>query len=279
MAIKAIKVKKMIVNDEFLKKLRSAFDLNIYEVKIWTALLSKGISAAGELSDISDVPRSRCYDVLESLEKRGFVIMKLGKPIKYIAVKPEEVMKRVKKTFQEHADYQVKILENVERDDFFNELNLLYKNGISHIDHATITGAIKGRRNIYDQISSMLETAQKEVLIVTSMQELGRKYENFSSILKRLSNRGVKIKVAVPVNENNKDHKFLKDLGQLAEIKKMESVRGRFVVVDGKQMVFMLNSDENVHESYDTAIWVNSPFFSNAVNSLFELTWKSLEKI
>ncbi|MEK6973672.1 MAG: helix-turn-helix domain-containing protein [Nanoarchaeota archaeon] len=269
----------MIVNDEFLKKLRSAFDLNIYEVKIWTALLSKGIAAAGELSDISDVPRSRCYDVLESLEKRGFVIMKLGKPIKYIAVKPEEVTKRVKKTFQEHADYQVKSLENVEKDDFFNELNLLYKNGISHIDHATITGAIKGRRNIYDQISSMLETAQKEVLIVTSMQELSRKYENFGSILKKLSNKGVKIKVAVPVKENNKDNKFLKDLGQLAEIKKIDSVQGRFVIVDGKQMVFMLNSDENVHESYDTAVWVNSPFFSNAVNSLFDLTWKNLEKI
>ena len=60
----------MIMNDQFLKKLRSAFDLNEYEAKIWTALLSKGVSAAGELSDIGDVPRSRSYDVLESLEKK-----------------------------------------------------------------------------------------------------------------------------------------------------------------------------------------------------------------
>ncbi|HLD02971.1 MAG TPA: helix-turn-helix domain-containing protein, partial [Candidatus Nanoarchaeia archaeon] len=49
----------MIVKEDFLKKLRAAFDLNIYEVKIWTALLSKGVSSAGELSDISNVPRSR----------------------------------------------------------------------------------------------------------------------------------------------------------------------------------------------------------------------------
>ncbi|MEK6816001.1 MAG: helix-turn-helix domain-containing protein, partial [Nanoarchaeota archaeon] len=81
----------MIVQESFLKKLRSAFDLNIYEVKIWTALLSRGVASAGELADISGVPRSRSYDVLESLEKKGFVIMKLGKPIKYLAVKPEEV--------------------------------------------------------------------------------------------------------------------------------------------------------------------------------------------
>ncbi|RME31783.1 TrmB family transcriptional regulator, partial [Candidatus Woesearchaeota archaeon] len=82
----------MIVRDEFLTKLRRFFGLNLYEVKIWTALLSRGVSTAGELSDIANVPRSRSYDVLESLEKKGFIVMKIGKPIKYIAVPPEEVV-------------------------------------------------------------------------------------------------------------------------------------------------------------------------------------------
>ena len=82
----------MIVKEEFLSKLRRYFSLNLYEVKIWAALLSRGVATAGELSDIANVPRSRSYDVLESLEKKGFVIMKLGKPIKYIAVPPTEVI-------------------------------------------------------------------------------------------------------------------------------------------------------------------------------------------
>ena len=64
----------MIVKEEFLSKLRLYFSLNLYEVKIWTALLSRGVSTAGELSDIANVPRSRSYDVLESLEKKGFTI-------------------------------------------------------------------------------------------------------------------------------------------------------------------------------------------------------------
>ena len=54
----------MIVKEEFLSRLRKIFDLNLYEVKIWTALLSRGTSTAGELSNISDVPRSRTYDIL-----------------------------------------------------------------------------------------------------------------------------------------------------------------------------------------------------------------------
>jgi len=77
----------MIVKDEFLSRLRKIFGLNLYEVKVWTALLSRGTSTAGELSNISDVPRSRTYDILESLEKKGFIIMKLGKPIKFVALK------------------------------------------------------------------------------------------------------------------------------------------------------------------------------------------------
>ena len=102
----------MIVNEEFLKKLRSSFDLNIYEAKVWTALLSRGVATAGELADISGVPRSRSYDVLENLEKKGFIIMKLGKPIKYIAVKPEEILKRARQPIERMLEISARPLEN-----------------------------------------------------------------------------------------------------------------------------------------------------------------------
>ncbi len=111
----------MIVEDAFLKKLRSAFNLNIYEAKIWTALLSKGVASAGELADISNVPRSRSYDVLESLEKRGFIVMKLGKPIKYLAVKPEDIFSREKKRILGEAESQVVQLGTIEKTDLFRE--------------------------------------------------------------------------------------------------------------------------------------------------------------
>src|SRR3989339_76530 len=124
----------MIVKEELLSKLRRYFSLNIYEVKIWTALLSKGVSSAGELSDISNVPRSRSYDVLESLEKKGFVIMKLGKPIKYIAVNPADVIERVKKRIKEEADEGVKYMEKLQGSDILKELDLLHKQGADLIE-------------------------------------------------------------------------------------------------------------------------------------------------
>src|SRR5512137_409615 len=115
----------MIVRDDFLSKLRRYFGLNLYEVKIWTALLSRGVSTAGELSDISNVPRSRSYDVLESLEKKGFIIMKIGKPIKYMAVSPVEVLERVKKKIKDEADAGMKAMDNLKDSELLKELNSL----------------------------------------------------------------------------------------------------------------------------------------------------------
>ena len=82
----------MIIKQELINQIKDHFALNIYETKVWLALLGKGLASAGEVAEISGVPRSRTYDVLESLEKRGFAIMKLGKPVKYIAVKPNIII-------------------------------------------------------------------------------------------------------------------------------------------------------------------------------------------
>ena len=62
---------KMIIKQELVKKIRDYFSLNIYETKVWLALLSKGVASAGEIAEMSGVPRSRTYDVLERLEKQG----------------------------------------------------------------------------------------------------------------------------------------------------------------------------------------------------------------
>ena len=69
---------KMLIKQELVNQIKDHFNLNIYETKVWIALLGKGIASAGEIAEISGVPRSRTYDVLESLEKRGFTILKLG---------------------------------------------------------------------------------------------------------------------------------------------------------------------------------------------------------
>ena len=156
----------MIVKEEFLSKLRRYFGLNLYEARIWTALLSRGVSTAGELSDIGNVPRSRAYDVLESLEKKGFIIMKLGKPIKYIAVEPKEVVERVKKYIKQNAEDRVDRLKETGTIEVMKELDFLHKQGIEFIEPSDLSGAIRGRHNIYSHLETMVKGAEKNITII-----------------------------------------------------------------------------------------------------------------
>ncbi|MBW2974423.1 hypothetical protein KY366_01780 [Candidatus Woesearchaeota archaeon] len=254
----------MLVEKDFLNKVRD-FGLNTYESKIWTALLSRGVSTAGELSDIANVPRSRSYDVLESLEKKGFIIMKLGKPIRYIAVKPEEVIERVKKRVQEQTEKQLYHIEKLRSEAVLDRLISLHNQGQDLLDPIDLTGAIKGRRNIYNHLATMVKNAKKTITILTTSEGLARKNDILLPHLAKAKQRGVKIRVAAPLKKDFD----LNKLSKIAEIRNT-SLKARFCIIDRKEILFMLMSDESVHPSYDLAIWVNTEFFADFLENSFE---------
>jgi len=263
----------MIVQKEFLNKL-GALGLNSYEAKLWAALLSRGISTAGELSDIANVPRSRSYDVLESLEKKGFVIMKLGKPIKYIAVKPSDVLERVKQRIMEEAEASSKGLDKLKESEMIQELTLLHTQGIDTVEPSELSGSFKGRNSLYTHLDSMIKSATETVVIVTTEDGLIRKSDSFRRALYRAKENGVDVRIVAPLSSKNKEAE--NRLSEFAEIRHTTENLGRFVIVDNKQVTFML-VDEDVHPNYDSGVWVNSAFFAQSIAAMFELNWKKLK--
>ncbi len=264
----------MIVKEEFLGKLRRYFRLNLYEVKIWAALLSRGVSTAGELSDIANVPRSRSYDVLESLEKKGFVIMKIGKPIKYLAVPPAEVVERVKKNMKQDAEERLKKLEDLKGTEVINELNSLHTQGIDLVEPADLSGSLRGRHNLYNHLELTIRNAEQSVVMMTTTQGLIRKVEGLKSTFEKIKKRGVKIRVAAPLTKETAE--AVADLSDVAEISHTEA-KARFCIVDGKEIIFMVLDDQDVHPTYDIGIWVNTPFFATAMNDLFNIAWTDMK--
>lgn len=267
----------MIVKDEFLSRLRKIFDLNLYEVKVWAALLSRGTSTAGELSNISDVPRSRTYDILESLEKKGFIVMKLGKPIKFVALKPEEVVERVKKNLVKYAQERTKRLETLKDDEVMEELNGLFTKGVKFVEPSDLSGSIRGRQNLYNHLDMMIRDAEKTVTIVTTAEGLSRKLEALMPSFEKIRKRGVKIRIAAPINSNN--IKVARDLKKVVEIRDMGNLKARFTIIDGKQLMFMLLDDEKFHPNYDIGVWINTEFFAQALEQMFELAWKEMKQV
>ena len=262
----------MIVNGEFLSRLRKIFDLNLYEVKVWTSLLSRGVSTAGELSTISDVPRSRTYDILESLEKKGFAVMKLGKPIKFLALQPEEVVDRVKKHMLLIAQDKTKRLEEIKGGEIIKELSNLYDNGIKYVEPSDLSGSLKGRQNIYNHIDMMLKNAKKQVIIVTTADGLNRKFESLMPTFEKAKKRGVTLKIAAPITSENT--KVARELSKVAEVRSIDKPHGRFAIVDSEQVMLFLLDDKTVHPNYDVGIWLSSDYLAKSMGEMIDSAWK-----
>lgn len=258
----------MIMKQELTNRIREYFDLNIYETKVWLALLSKGMASAGEVAEISGVPRSRTYDVLESLEKRGFAIIKIGKPVKYIAVKPTEVIEKMKANAMNFAQEKVKSLSALKSTQEYAELELLHKTGISPIRPQDITGSLKGRTNILARLRELFDNAEKEIFICTSVQDFESKGRVLIPVLEKAVKKNMKVKVAL----SGEPDKIKKINGKYDfKIKQINSP-ARLFMVDKKEVLFMITSPTSEEE---IGIWLNSPFFTESLLNVIESSLKN----
>lgn len=249
----------MLENKQLIEQVK-LLGLNSYEAKIWTALLSRGVATSGELSDLANVPRSRSYDVLESLEAKGFVVMKLGKPIKYIAVPPVEVIERLKQRIRQETEARAKMLEEFRATELFDELADLHESGIDAVDPTEITGIIKGRKPIFQKLSELVSNARERVVIMLSTQEIAKHHRVIVGAIEKNPNAP---EIVVFTDDPSK---VSLDAAQV----KRGRVDARAVIVDGVDVVFMLMDSNDIHPSYDTAIWVKSPFFAGTLGGMLD---------
>ncbi len=253
----------MLLQKETLNDLRDKFKLNIYEIKIWTSLLSKGVAAASELAELSGVPRSRCYDVLESLEKKGFIIMKIGKPINYIAVQPEAVLDRVQKNLRAEAEQQVIDVAKLSETDIFRELELLHKTGVKKVDVENVTDSIIGKTSVNKFLKDMMQRAKKNVVIVTNDQGIKNKVRIFKKVKENLARK----KISVKLYTNSASS--LKELGNINFMPTRHDTR--FVSIDNEEIFFVMGDKNPENHS---GVWIKSSYFVSAMNELFEKSLK-----
>ena len=258
----------MIIKPELVKRIKEYFNLNIYETKVWLALLSKGIASAGEVAELSGVPRYRTYDVLESLEKRGYAITIIGKPVKYISVKPTEVIEKMKSKTMSDAQEKVKSLSTLKETSEYTELEQLHNTGISPIKTADITGSLKGRSNVISRVRELIENAQKEVLICTSTLDFEDKSRVLVPALEKLAKSNIKVRIAL-----SGDAEKIKKLNSKHNLKiKQIDSSAKFFMSDKKEVLFMITPDNSEEE---IGIWLSSPFFTESIYHIIDQVLKN----
>jgi sugar-specific transcriptional regulator TrmB len=267
----------MLASSEVMDALKS-IGLNLYERKLWVALLAKGVATAGELSAVANVPRSRSYDVLQTLADKGFVVIQTSKPLKYVAVAPEEALEKSKEKLRETFEREISRIERLKSSDIMNELQEVHQKGLQLVLPEDLTGSLKGRYSVLQQMDTMLRNASSSVSIVTTPAGLNELYENQLNLLKKLKERGVDIKIATKQDERCAE--AIKALSGIAEIKNISDMKvplhGNFYVVDGQQLSMGLSDPESVHTSQQMMFWTKSKYAAeNLGKPLFDLVWNN----
>lgn len=251
--------------------------LNLYERKLWVALLSRGTATAGELSGMAKVPHSRTYDVLESLAEKGFVVVQTTKPLKYMTVAPNDSLERAKKKLKEDTEDNMRRITELQSSPILKELEKIYKQGMKLVEPGELTASLKGRNAMHGQLETLFKGAKSNISIMTTSEGLIDLNTRHGELLKKISDKGVKIRIAAPHSKESAEtfEKF-KSFASIKKVKKAD-IKGRMFIIDGSHTIFAL-TDDATHPTQDTAFWSQSEHVAkNLVGPMFDSIWEDLE--
>jgi len=80
------------------------FNLGEYEIDAYLAVLEHGELTASDIADRTDIPQPRVYDTVRSLADRGLVELRESRPMKIVAVDPDDAFGDLRTSFAEMVD-------------------------------------------------------------------------------------------------------------------------------------------------------------------------------
>ncbi|MGQ9788206.1 MAG: TrmB family transcriptional regulator [Candidatus Hadarchaeaceae archaeon] len=234
-------------------RLLREFGLTEYEARAYCALVSNGPSTAGELSKLANVPYSRIYDILSRLEGRGWLEAQAGRPSRYRARDPAEVVKIVK------TEEEKRLKEAGEA--LLKELEPLYTRKVE-VKRPDVW-VIRGEKNILTKIGEMLARAEIEILF--SLPKVPQEISGLASYLSLLETKNVSIRILAPRKLKLRSLALSRNL----EIKRKEKLFGGGVVVDGREVLLVLGSWSEL-----LGIWSDEIGLARFAKEYFEYLWK-----
>ncbi|MFB6107950.1 MAG: HTH-type sugar sensing transcriptional regulator TrmB [Haloplanus sp.] len=133
-------------------------DLGEYEVEAYLAVLEHGELTASELAERTEVPQPRIYDTVRSLADRGLVELRESRPMRVVAVDPEEAFAETRTSLDALVD----------------ELGTRYTTPARGAEAASL---VKSRSTILRHVEEVLTSAEYELSVSLTPALLDR-YES-----------------------------------------------------------------------------------------------------
>lgn len=232
--------------------------LTEYESKTLFALTSVKEVRAPELSRIAEVPKTRIYDVLDELARKNLVVKLQGRPKRYVAKEPEEVLnillEEKKKQFSE-------LVENVEK------VKSMLKAPKPSEEAGTKIFRVKDKNDFMKMIALELQSAENSVL---GFAEILPKHLQVRKAIKSLKDKNVQVRILHP--KANELEEFLK---YGVDIKAANHGLEAYIV-DNKKLIISLSDLKKENEEYCFAVWNNAPLIE-PLRQHFERSWNEVK--
>ncbi|NOZ82337.1 MAG: TrmB family transcriptional regulator [Euryarchaeota archaeon] len=240
-----------MVVDRRLVELLRRLGLSEYEARTYLALVQRGSATVREIRELAGIPYAREYDVLESLERRGYVLAQPGRPRRYLAVAPQEVLERE--------------LESIRRavEELSSALSRLYSAAPDGESLHEAVWVIRGRQNIVERCRSMVNTAEAEVLLMGSNPVA---CTELVEALGRAATRGVRIRALGDFSPEAR--RMLEEAG--VEHRRYTHEHSCFLLVDQRELI--LSAGDPLQE--ESAIYNRSRACIKLYRSYFEHVWE-----
>ena len=228
-----------------------------YEIRSYTSLLEIGPATASELSEASDVPYSKIYEILGSLEKKGWIESEHARPSRYYPKPPSLAMEITKSQLESRLKTNEALV--------LDELQPLYeKKGVR--EHPDIW-IVRGDFNVLARIRETVEHVQKEVLAaVPAIPDPVA--DMLVPLVKSIAERGVKVQIMTmksPLSET------MMKLSKICDVRVREQMFGGGVIADGREVILLLGQEGD--EAISLAIWSDHLGLAKFAKNYFEYLW------
>jgi sugar-specific transcriptional regulator TrmB len=155
-----------------LERVGERFNLGEYEIDAYLAVLEHGQLTASEIADRTDIPQPRVYDTVRSLSDRQLVELRESRPMRIVAVDPEDSFGDLESSFTSMID----------------ELAARYTAPARDTEAVSL---VKSRSTILRYLEETIENAEFELSLSLTPALLDR----FADVLERQRRAGVSIEL------------------------------------------------------------------------------------
>jgi HTH-type transcriptional regulator, sugar sensing transcriptional regulator len=154
------------INPQLINNLKK-LGLTENEAKAYVGIVSLKEATAREIHELTNVPRAKIYEILQTLAKKGFLELRKGTPTYFRAVDPKQVIEKMKEEFLDCASEALAQLD---------ELSF-------ELPKVSPVWCIQSEWGIKNRIREILADAKEELIIYSSSPEY---LQEFKTELKKL---------------------------------------------------------------------------------------------